>query len=156
VLHATEEEQVLLVVEIGIAAALLDEHLSTEKSEAVVTAIRLLPGLAALSDQQLTLLLVRAAERTSAGNTWLAKTACALTSPALRRVAFRMAALFCAWDGVIDDREQGYLDFLARALGFSELAADELFAQATDQAGAVAQLARASRKSAADAGQDEG
>jgi len=57
-----------------------------------------------------------------------------LTNPGLRRVAFRMAAMFCAWDGVIEDEEQGYLDFLARAFGLDEAEASRLFAEATGHA----------------------
>jgi hypothetical protein len=60
-----------------------------------------------------------------------------LTNPALRRVALRMAALFCSWDGEIDDREQGYLDFLAKTFGLSAEEAAELFAQATAEGGGV-------------------
>jgi hypothetical protein len=46
-----------------------------------------------------------------------------------------MASLFCAWDGVIDDKEQGYLNFLAKAFGFSVTEADRLFAEATGHGG---------------------
>jgi hypothetical protein len=140
-LPATPEEQVLLVAEVGLVASLLDGRLPEPKSGAVVTAIRMLPGLGQLSEQQLNQLLARAAERTQGHQQWLCDVACRLTNPPLRRVAFRMAALFCTWDGVLDDREQGYLDFLARTFGLSAEDAAALFAQATAQGGSVTAIA---------------
>ena len=139
-LPATTEEQVMLVAEVGLVAALLDGRLPEPKSEAVVTAIRMLPGLHRLSEQQVNQLLARAAGRTQGHQQWLCDVACRLTNAPLRRVAFRMAALFCSWDGVLDDREQGYLDFLARTFGLSSAEAAQLFAQATAQVGSVTPL----------------
>jgi len=149
VLPTTNEEQVLLVAEVGLVASLLDGQLPEPKAQGVVTAIRLLPGLRGLGEEQVNMLLARAGQRTEGHRQWLCDVACGLTNPALRRVAFRMAAMFCAWDGVLDDREQGYLDFLAQAFGLSAGEAAELFAQATAHMGSVTLLGdRASQPSA--------
>jgi len=136
-LPATDEEQVLMVVEVGLVAAMLDDAVPAEESEALVTAIRLLPGMRKLTEEQVNLLLTRAGERTRKGDEWLCEVAQRLTNPGLRRVAFRMASMFCAWDGVIDDKEQGYLNFLARAFGLSPEQADALFAEATGHLGSA-------------------
>lgn len=134
-LPASDEEQVLMVVEIGLVAAMLDDAIPQGESEALVTSIRLLPGLRNLSDIQVNLILSRAGERTREGDEWLCEVAGRLTNPGLRRVAFRMASMFCSWDGVINDKEQGYLNFLAKAFGLSHGEADALFAEATGQRG---------------------
>lgn len=123
----------LLVVEVGLVAAMLDHRLPKSESDALVTAIRLLPGMRDLSEDQINLLLTRAGDRTRHGDSWLCEVARGLTNQALRRVAFRMAAMFCAWDGVIDEHEQGYLNWLAKAFGLSGDEAHELFEQATGQ-----------------------
>ena len=120
-----------LVAEVGLVAALLDKKISREKTDALVTAIRLLPGLKTLTEEQVNVLLANAGHRTGTGETWMCEIAHRLTIPGLRRVAFRMAAMFCSWDGIIDDDEQGYLDFLARAFAFSPDQASLLFAEAT-------------------------
>lgn len=140
VLPATEEEQVVLVVEVGLVAALLDRKINREKTEALGTAIRLLPGLKAITDDHVNLLLARAGQRTTQSEAWMCEIAHRLTHPGLRRVAFRMAAMFCAWDGVIDDQEQGYLDFLARAFSLDPEEASKLFAEATGHAEAYVSL----------------
>jgi len=134
-LPASDEEQVLMVVEVGLVAAMLDDSLPRAESEALVTAIRLLPGLRDLSEEQVNLVLTRAGARTQHGDAWLCEVSHRLTNPGLRRVAFRMASMFCSWDGVIDDKEQGYLNFLAKAFGFSVREADALFAEATGHNG---------------------
>jgi tellurite resistance protein len=134
-LPASDEEQVMMVVEVGLVAALLDGKIPPQESEALVTAIRLLPGLRGLTDEQVNLLLTRAGERTRGGDAWLCEVAHRLINPGLRRVAFRMASMFCSWDGVITEPEQGYLDFLAKAFGFSPELAHQLFAQATGHHG---------------------
>ena len=125
----------MMVVEVGLVAAMLDDAIPHAESEALVTSIRLLPGLRNLSDEQVNLILTRAGERTRHGDLWLCEVAKRLTNPGLRRVAFRMASMFCAWSGVINDKEQGYLNFLAKAFGFSASDADALFAEATGQHG---------------------
>ncbi len=132
-LPATEEEQVMLVVEVGLVAALIDRKITREKSDALATAIRLLPGMRRLTDEEVNLLLTRAGRRTSGNEAWMCEVMHRLTHPGLRRVAFRMAAMFCAWDGVIEDEEQGYLDFLARSFQLSQEEASRLFAEATGQ-----------------------
>jgi hypothetical protein len=124
-----------MVVEVGLVAAMLDHAIPETESTALVAAIRLLPGLRDLSDEQVNLLLSRAGARTREGDAWLCGIACRLTNPGLRRVAFRMASMFCAWDGIINDEEQGYLNFLAKAFDFSVEEADVLFAQATGNQG---------------------
>lgn len=124
-----------MVVEVGLVAALLDDSIPEAESAALATAIRLLPGLRQISDEQLNLLLSRAGLRTREGDAWLCEVSRRLTNPGLQRVAFRMASMFCAWDGVIDDKEQGYLNFLAKAFGFSVAEADTLFAEATGHRG---------------------
>lgn len=138
-LPATEEEQVVLVVEVGLVAALLDRKISKEKTEALATAIRLLPGMRRITDDHVNLLLARAGER-SQTETWMCEIAYRLTHSGLRRVAFRMAAMFCAWDGVIEDQEQGYLDFLARAFGLNPQEASRLFSEATGHAEAFVSI----------------
>ena len=140
VVAVSEEEQVLLVVEVGLVGALLDDSIPEGEARALATAIRLLPGLRDLTDEQLNIVLSRAGHRASQGDTWLCEVATKLTHPGLRRVAFRMASMFCAWDGTIDDKEQGYLDFLANAFGYSVAEADSLFAQATGQFGTASSL----------------
>lgn len=127
----------MMVVEVGLVAAMLDDAVPASESEALVTAIRLLPGMRKLTDEHVNLLLSRAGERTGRGDEWLCEVASRLTNPALRRVAFRMASMFCAWDGVIDDKEQGYLNFLAKAFGLTPDEADALFAEATDHHGSA-------------------
>jgi tellurite resistance protein len=134
-LPASDEEQVLMVVEVGLVAAMLDDAIPDSESSALVTAIRLLPGLRNLSDEEVNLVLSRAGTRTREGDSWLCEVSRRLTNPGLRRVAFRMASMFCAWDGVIDDKEQGYLNFLAKVFEFSPGEADALFAQATGHGG---------------------
>ena len=124
-----------MVVEVGLVAALLDDAIPQAESEALVTAIKLLPGLRDLSDEQVNLVLSRAGARTQQGDAWLCEVGNRLTNPGLRRVAFRMASMFCAWDGVIDDKEQGYLNYLAKAFEFSPTEADSLFAEATGHGG---------------------
>ncbi len=140
VLPATEEEQVVLVVEVGLVAALLDRKISRDKTEALATSIRLLPGMRRITDEQVNLLLARAGQRTSRSDAWMCEVAHRLTHPGLRRVAFRMAAMFCAWDGIIDDEEQGYLDFLARAFGLDAQEASKLFSEATGHADAFVSM----------------
>lgn len=132
---ASDEQQVMMVVEVGLVAAMLDDAIPEDESAALATAIRLLPGLRGISDEQLNVLLSIAGQRTSHGDAWLCEVSMRLTHPALRRVAFRMASMFCAWDGVIDEKEQGYLDFLAKAFGYSPAEASALFAQATGNYG---------------------
>lgn len=132
---ASDEQQVMMVVEVGLVAAMLDDAIPEDESAALATAIRLLPGLRGISDEQLNVLLSIAGQRTSHGDAWLCEVSMRLTHPALRRVAFRMASMFCAWDGVIDEKEQGYLDFLAKAFGYSPAQASALFAQATGNYG---------------------
>ncbi len=122
-----------MVVEVGLVAAMLDGRIPEGESEALVTAIRLLPGLRELSEGEINLMLVQAGERTQRGDAWLCEVARGLVHPALRRVAFRMAAMFCAWDGVIEDKEQAFLNWLTRTFGFSDDEAMVMFAQATDQ-----------------------
>lgn len=124
-----------MVVEVGLVAAMLDDAIPRGESEALVTAIRLLPGLRTLSDEQINLILTRAGQRTQQGDAWLCEVSQRLTHPGLRRVAFRMASMFCAWDGVIDDKEQGYLNFLAKAFELGDEVADALFAEATGHGG---------------------
>jgi hypothetical protein len=120
-----------MVVEIGLVAALLDGKLPEEESTALVTAIRLLPGLRDISDEEVNQMLMRASQRTQKADRWSCHVSKGLTNPALRRVAFRLAAVFCAWDGVIDDNEQGYLNWLASAFELSDDDAMRLFAEAT-------------------------
>jgi hypothetical protein len=139
-LPATDEEQVMMVVEVGLVAAMLDGAVPVGESEGLVTAIRLLPGMRSLTEERVNLLLSRAGERTRRGDDWLCDVANRLTNPALRRVAFRMASLFCSWDGVIDDKEQGYLDFLARAFELTPDQAGALFAEATGHSGSASVL----------------
>jgi tellurite resistance protein len=130
-LPVSDRDQVEMVVEVGLVAAMLDNEIPAGESKALVTAIRLLPGLRDLGDDQVNALLVRAAARTRRGDDWLREVACGLTDRGLRRVAFRLAALFCAWDGVIDDKEQGYLNWLARVFDLDDDEAMRLFAEAT-------------------------
>lgn len=137
VLPATDEEQVLMVVEVGLVAAMMDNAIPESESTALVTAIRMLPGMRNLSDSDVNLVLSRAGTRAQEGDIWLCDVSRRLTHPGLRRVAFRMASMFCAWDGVIDDKEQGYLNFLATVFEFSPAEADALFAQATGQRGSA-------------------
>jgi len=136
-LPASSQQQVEMVVEIGLVAALLDDQVPKEELATLVKAIRLLPGLRDLSDDSVNLLLARAGDRTRKGDAWLCEVRHGLTHPSLRRVAFRLAALFCAWDGVIDDKEQGYLNWLARTFEFSDEETTALFAEATGHLGTV-------------------
>ncbi len=129
-----------MVVEVGLVAAMLDDAIPSAESQALVTAIRLLPGLGNLSEEQVNLVLSRAGQRTQQGDAWLCEVAGRLTHSGLRRVAFRMASMFCAWDGVIDDKEQGYLNFLAKSFDLSSEQADALFAEATGQRGGASEL----------------
>ncbi len=124
-----------MVIEVGLVADMLDNAIPLAESEALVTAIRLLPGLRDLSDEQINLILSRAGQRTQQGDTWLCQICHRLTNQGLRRVAFRMASMFCAWDGVIDDKEQDYLNFLAKAFELGDTEADALFAEATGHHG---------------------
>jgi tellurite resistance protein len=126
-----------MVVEVGLVAALLDDQVPKGELDALVKAIRLLPGLREISDDDVNGLIARAGDRTRRGDPWLCEVRYGLTHPALRRVAFRLAALFCAWDGVIDDKEQGYLNWLARTFEFSDEETTRLFMEATGQVGTV-------------------
>lgn len=126
-----------MVVEVGLVAALLDGQMPEDKQQALVTAMRLLPGLRDIADEDVIHLLARAGESTRRGDEWLCEVFGGLKNPALRRVAFRLAALFCAYDGVIDDKEQGYLNWLSHAFEFSDVETAQLFAEATGQSGTV-------------------
>ena len=126
-----------MVVEVGLVAALLDNQVPREELDALVKAIRLLPGMRDLSDQEVNGLIARAGARTGRGDPWLCEVRYGLKNPALRRVAFRMAAMFCAWDGVIDDKEQGYLNWLAKTFEFTDQETTQLFSEATGQGGTV-------------------
>lgn len=132
-LNISTFDQVQLVVEIGLVAAMLDDAIPDGESEALATAIRLLPGLKDSTDHDINALLARAGERTGRGDAWLCEVSCGLRHPGLRRVAFRMAALFCAWDGIIDDKEQGFLNWLAKTFELSDDDAMRLFHEATGQ-----------------------
>jgi hypothetical protein len=132
-LPVSSRDQVQMVVEVGLVAALLDHKLPEEESAALITAIRLLPGLREISDEEVNQLLLRASQRTQRGDSWLCEVSKGLTNPALRRVAFRLASVFCAWDGVIDDNEQGYLNWLASVFELSDDDAMRLFAEATTE-----------------------
>jgi tellurite resistance protein len=134
VLNISTRDQVQLVVEIGLVAAMLDDAIPDGESEALVTAIRLLPGLKDTTENQINELLARAGERTRRGDAWLCEVAHGLRHPGLRRVAFRMAALFCSWDGVIDEKEQGFLNWLAKTFELTDDDAMRLFHEATGQA----------------------
>lgn len=126
-----------MVVEVGLVAALLDDQVPKEELATLVKAIRMLPGMRDLTDDDVNALLARAGDRTRKGDAWLCEVRRGLTLPTLRRVAFRLAALFCAWDGVIDDKEQGYLNWLAKTFEFSDEETASLFAEATGQIGTV-------------------
>lgn len=126
-----------MVVEVGLVAALLDDQVPKEELATLVKAIRLLPGMRDLTDEDVNAVLARAGDRTRKGDAWLCEVRHGLTHPSLRRVAFRLAALFCAWDGVIDDKEQGYLNWLAGTFEFSDEETTSLFAEATGQIGTV-------------------
>jgi len=139
-LPRSSREQVQLVLEVGLVAALLDGQMPEEKQETLVTALRLLPGLREVSDEDVIHLLARAGESTQRGDAWLCDVARGLREPALRRVAFRLAALFCAYDGVIDDKEQGYLNWLSGVFEFGDEETARLFGEATGQGGTVSQV----------------
>lgn len=121
----------MLVAEIGLVAAALEEEQLTDKAIAVSTAMRLLPGMSELSDSQLNLLMARAGARSERGERWLCETTRAIRVPALRRLAFRMAAMFCAWHGDLATAGQEYLSAIATAFNFSDDEAERLFSQAT-------------------------
>jgi len=129
-----------MVLEVGLVAALLDGQMPEDKQQALVTAMRLLPGLRDLAEEDVIRLLARAGESTHRGDAWLCEVFGGLRNPALRRVAFRLAALFCAYDGVIDDKEQGYLNWLSHAFEFTDDETAQLFAEATGQTGTVEPL----------------
>lgn len=127
----SEQEQIVLVAEIGLVAAALDAHQLTDKATAVATALRLLPGMSGLSDSELNLIMARAGARSQDGQRWLCDTTNSIRIPALRRLAFRMAAMFAAWQGALARPAQEYLSALATAFNFSDAEAASLFAQAT-------------------------
>lgn len=133
-----------MVLEVGLVAALLDGQMPEDKQQTLVTAVRLLPGLRDLADEDVIHLLAKAGESTRRGDEWLCEVFGGLKNPALRRVAFRLAALLCAYDGVIDDKEQGYLNWLSRAFEFTDDETAQLFAEATGQSGSVEPLAASS------------
>ena len=120
-----------MVAEVGLVAAMLDGTISPLKVDALATAFRLLPGMSKLSDSEVTMLIAQAGARTQGGQDWLCEVAHRIRTTALRRVAFRMAAMFCAWDGVLEQREQEYLYALACAFNFADNVTASLFEQAT-------------------------
>ena len=127
----SEREQVVLVAEIGLVAAALDEQQLTEKATVVANAMRLLPGMSKLSDSELNVLLARVGARSQDGQRWLCEATNGIRVPALRRLAFRMAAMFAAWQGKLEEPAQEYLSAVATAFNFSDAEAERLFSQAT-------------------------
>jgi hypothetical protein len=128
---ATEQEQVVMVAEIGLVAAALDEQRLTEKATVVATAMRMLPGMRKLSDSEINMLMARVGARSQDGQRWLCETTNGIRIPALRRVAFRMAAMLSAWQGELGTTAQEYLSAVATAFNFTDAEAAELFNQAT-------------------------
>lgn len=120
-----------MVAEVGLVAAMLDGRIGQQKMAALATAIRLLPGLSRLSESELNLLIARTGARTQKGLDWLCEVAHRIRSQALKRVAFRLAALMCVWSGTLDARQQEFLITLASGFGFSDAAAAALFTAAT-------------------------
>ncbi len=128
---ADEQEQVMMVAEVGTVAAMLDGTISPQKVDLLTTTLRLLPGWSGMTDSEVSMMLARTGARTEQGRRWLCEVTHRIRLTALRRVAFRMAAMFCAWDGVLSEREQEYLYALACSFDFSEPETAELFEQAT-------------------------
>ena len=128
---ASEEEQVLMVAEIGLVAAALGGAPGADQADAIATAIRLLPGMGQLTESQINAIMAQAGVRTQHGRRWLCEATNGIRSPALRRLAFRMASMFSAWHGDLGERQQEYLSAIAAAFNFSEGEAAKLFSQAT-------------------------
>jgi hypothetical protein len=127
----SEQEQVVLVAEIGLVAAALDDQQLTEKATMVAEAMRLLPGMSQLSDSELNVIMARVGARSQDGQRWLCEATNGIRVPALRRLAFRMASMFAAWRGDLAKPAQEYLSAVATAFNFTDAEAERLFSQAT-------------------------
>lgn len=121
----------MLVAELGLVAAALDAAQLPDKATAVATAMRMLPGMGALSDSEIHMIMARAGARSQEGERWLCETTNGIRVPALRRLAFRMAAMFSAWRGDLGKPAQEYLTAIAAAFNFTDDEAARLFSQAT-------------------------
>lgn len=128
---ASEQEQVLLVAELGLVAATLDGSIGPSKTDALATALRLLPGMRGLTDSEINMIIARTGVRSQDGQRWLCETTNSIRSSPLRRLAFRMASLFSIWGGELGDPQQDYLLALACAFNFSDDEAARLFSRAT-------------------------
>jgi hypothetical protein len=128
---ATEQEQVSLVAELGCVAFALGGKYSMRRAAVLATALRLLPGMSKLTERGIDQLVAHAADHSERGGEWLCETTHRIRSPALKRVAFRLASLLCAGDGGLDEPRQEFLLVLASGFGFTDEQAALLLSEAT-------------------------
>ncbi len=128
---ASEAEQVGLVAEIGCVALALGGESSPRRARLLQRALRLLPGMGQLTEPALDRLLSRAAAHSAEGGVWLCEATHRIRSPALKRVAFRLAVLLCAAEeGAPNAMQEELLLALACGFGFNERETTELVVRA--------------------------